>query len=602
MSGPLLRGRVSGMSRVGTAKPIAAPPPGPEMSEINVKFFDSIEEAEAAKIAAAAKPTQPPPTQVPTDTAEVGLKVWDPFSELRVPISEPRDQALPTDGIMWDVAADGTFKRHVPDDERPNAPFGRAYFRELLRARLEQEQNAVYQFISLLDGNLQGRSRSAQALGSMWLANNPGGSAISMIFQNLLGDVTAGVAGRPMSSTIDADKILPAVKQNLLEGLEATAGKRATDALGIDTEAGRVAAAQSVDGSRNKALDFAERAVKISVAAKDLPDPLVGGLVRDVVGLGNAALASPSVAAGVTIVPLDTPAPAVGAPSPSVPKLPVAPAVLAVPKGVGASLEGKNRSQVALELAAKQIVNADYQLYMIMNDNPTEAKLKAWDLLYHDGRKYVRPRSVPAFAKELEAVKTITKLLNDASGASSSRDSNANALIAHYQSAENTGFLFIENTARAAIMRAYDQIRYAHGNQSVPLIAFMTQEAVQSRFAEYVAWVYHSPPGAAVPRGGAVSGALRYDENMYQLGKWLASCSYRNGRLVPPGYNPLDVAVRHAREHQIEQSVAMNGYYPTGNERLDRAKRIRTQGEAADRRAEDERRARVMAFLSGGSV
>ena len=607
--GPLLRGSSVAMVRAQAgAKPVA----GVEMSDIDVRFFDPSQAPVEAPV-----PVPAAAERLPTNLRDAEIKAWDPLHELNPQVADPPDYPLPSDGVVYNVDKDGRVTgRHAADDERPNAPYGRAYFAELLQRRLEQEANQVYKFAKLLDGNLQGRSRAAQALSSVWLSNNPGGSAISMIFQNLLNDVTAGGGGRAVGALVDPGEILPSARKHLLAGLDDAAGSQATEALGITTEAGRVAAAQAVDGSREKAMQFAEHAVKISNAAKDLPDTLAGSLVREVIGLGNAALASPAVAAGVTIVPLVdigppgvAPPPAAAVPKiaapPAAPKggaIPVPPAMIAVPKGVGDRLVDKDRGQVALELASRQIVNADFQLYRIMNDNPTEAKLKAWDLLYFNGSRYIRPKSVASLAKDLEALRVITKILNDTKGSSSGRDSSANALIASYQATENTGMLFIDDTARAAILRAYDKIRYTHGNQRVPLISFMTQETVQSRFAEFVAWVYHAPPGAATPRGSSVSGASRYDQDMHLIGKWLAACDYCNGILVPPGYDALQVAVRYDREKRIADHVETHGAYPTGDPRMDRPRKIRTNGDLAAAREEEARRARAVAYLAGGSL
>jgi hypothetical protein len=82
------------------------------------------------------------------------------------------------------------------------------------------------------------------------------------------------------------------------------------------------------------------------------------------------------------IVPLgDVAAPAaLGGGGGAVPKPPAGGAI-AVPKGAGEKLVGLDRAKAALELAKEQISNPEYQLFRIMNDNPSEAKLKAWDIL-----------------------------------------------------------------------------------------------------------------------------------------------------------------------------------------------------------------------------
>lgn len=616
-----------------TAKQGTAPrqPLGVPMTDVDVEFYEPGDgdappkEHQKATVATAVAVTDSDPfaesvlesmasaSSVPTNTKDAGIKAWDPLNELHPQVAERPDRPLPSDGIMWDVdKATKALKRHVTDDERPDARYGREYFTELLRRRLEQEANQVYKFAKLLDGNLQGRARSAQPFNSVWLSNSPGGAAVSMIFQNLLRDVTSGGAA-VLASLVEPKEVLPDVLRKLKQGLTDAAGDEATKALGITTEAGRIAAAQAIEGTRERALQFAEHAVKISAAAKDLPDELAGSIVREVIGLGNAALASPAVGAGgsraihVSLADAPPPVPGGAAAPPAgsgdaggggggaAPPVPPA-----LPKGGNATFD---RAKKALELAERQISNPEYQLYRIMTDNPTEAKLKAWDLLYFNGGRYVRPKTTASVSKDLEAFRVISKIIIDINSPKDDKNaSDANALIATYQATENTGLLFIDDSARAAILRAYDIIRYTHGNQSVPLIAFITQEAVMSRFAEFVAWVYHSPPGAAMPRGSSVSGAARHDQNYYLLGRWLAACEYRNGILVPPGYDSFKVAERRAREKRISDYVERYGAYPTGDPSVDRARKLRTLGDVAAAREEAERRAVVFAHLSGGSV
>lgn len=587
---------------------------GVPVSTIRVRFTDSPNEMMMEEDAAAATEPVEPPTQatptsasIPQGVAPSGKRAWNTGSDWRVPVMDEPEFPLPSDGVMWreEVGPDGSkvLVRHQPNDENPTAPFGQAYYRELVRRTLELEQDAVYQFVSLLDGHLKSQGMKDK---SLWLASGgAGGQAISFVFQNLLSTTgSTNIGGPGVGSAVDKNEYLERVKKSLADGLESAAGDRATKALGIDTTAGKVAATLVVDGSRRQALDYAERVVKITNSAKDLPDRLTGELVREVIGLGNEVVGSVAVGGkpAAPIVPLgDVAAPAaLGGGGGGVPKPPAGGAI-AVPKGAGDKLVGLDRAKAALELAKEQIANPEYQLFRIMNDNPSDAKLKAWDILYYDGAKYVRPRTPATMAKDLEALRTIMRILNDSRG-NTARDAAASSLITSYQAAENTGLLFIDTTAKAQINRAYQNIRNTHGNQSVPLISYMTQHAVRDRFAEYVACLYQQPAGAMAPRGSSASAAGIVANNTWLLGEWLAECRFVGSRLLHPSHNFAQDAQRQRREQGVDLYVQSFGAYPTGDERVDRAKRTRTLGDVAREKEERERLERTLTYLKSGSL
>lgn len=588
---------------------------GVPVSNIRVRFTDAPAEPTPVTETLADAPatsTAVLPDSIPGEVSPAGKRAWNASADWRVPVMDEPAFPLPSDGVMWreELRPDGTkvLVRHEPADEAPTAPFGQSYYRELVRRTLELEQDAVYQFVTLLDGHLKSQGLKDK---SLWVASGgAGGQAISFVFQNLLSSAgVAGVAGPSVGSAVNKNEYLDRVKSSLLEGLESAAGDKATKALGIDTTAGRIAATLALDGSRRQALDYAERVVKITNSAKDLPDRLTGELVREVIGLGGEAVGS--VAAGTRpaapVVPLgDVAAPAAlgglsSGGAGSAPPRPPAGGAIAVPKGAGDRLVGMDRAKAALELAKQQIANPEYQLFRIMNDNPTEAKLKAWDILYFDGAKYVRPRTPATMAKDLEALRTIMRILNDSRG-STARDAAASSLISSYQAAENTGLLFIDATARAQINRAYQNIRHTHGNQSVPLISYMTQHAVRDRFAEYVACLYQQPAGAVAPRGSSATAAAHVAQNTYLLGEWLAECRFVGNRLLHPSHNFAQDEQRQRREQGVDLYVQSFGAYPTGEERVDRAKRARTLGEVAREREERERLERTITYLKSGSL
>lgn len=583
---------------------------GVPVSTIRVRFTDSPNETMEEATEPVEPPAQANPSSnaIPQGVAASGKRAWNTGTDWRVPVMDAPEFPLPSDGVMWreEVGPDGAkvLVRHQPNDENPTAPFGQAYYHELVRRTLELEQDAVYQFVSLLDGHLKSQGMKDK---SLWLASGgAGGQAISFVFQNLLSTTgSTNIGGPGVGSAVDKNEYLERVKKSLAEGLESAAGDKATRALGIDTTAGKVAATLVVDGSRRQALDYAERVVKITNSAKDLPDRLTGELVREVIGLGNEVVGSVAVGGkpAAPIVPLgDVAAPAAlgGGGGGGVPKPPAGGAI-AVPKGAGDKLVGLDRAKAALELAKEQIANPEYQLFRIMNDNPSDAKLKAWDILYYDGAKYVRPRTPATMAKDLEALRTIMRILNDSRG-STARDAAATSLITSYQAAENTGLLFIDTTAKAQINRAYQNIRNTHGNQSVPLISYMTQHAVRDRFAEYVACLYQQPAGAIAPRGSSASAAGIVANNTWLLGEWLADCRFVGGRLLHPSHNFAQDAQRQRREQGVDLYVQSFGAYPTGDERVDRAKRTRTLGDVAREKEERERLERTLTYLKSGSL
>lgn len=189
--------------------------------------------------------------------------------------------------------------------------------------------------------------------------------------------------------------------------------------------------------------------------------------------------------------------------------------------------------------------------------------------------------------KDIEAARTVERILNGVTSAASKGMSLSNA-VAHFRSVENTGMLFIDSTVEFAIRRAYDYLRYTHGQQSIPLVSFMTQESVNARFAELVAILYHRPPGASQPRGSTASSVVDADMDLYLLGKWLARCRMVGFTIVAPDTDLYALEQRRRKERSIDQFVQATGKYPTSDS-LVAPKRVRSA--AAARREEENRKA-----------
>lgn len=328
--------------------------------------------------------------------------------------------------------------------ERDPTFYGPDWVREQRRRRILLETDLLYQFAVRVAGH------TGASLGTYWHGGSDHTAAADMLITNVMSRFTAD--GQPVPAEA-ADEVRRE-REKAFDTLDSIAARQQLDHLAGLTERDATLRAPAVQAEMERLVNAADRRPVGGLPSKLPPAP--------------PAQPPPSVLASTSM-------PAVGRPQAQPRVQVVAPRALDTAESAAAGAHGPRRTVDAAGNMVYGIDDKYVMLLRIMLNNPSEAALKAWRMLYEPDAGQ-RESATEAQARYLRDLQTMHKLLHSGEGGAE-----------WVEAPEHTGIIFFTAAFGAGVAAAASDVRGLAGKAFATDYALMTHDGVRNLFARLVA-------------------------------------------------------------------------------------------------------------------